>query len=105
AAPTIFSAVHGNDRPRLALPVRSLLMPLTALDVEPALSRWSGLAGGAVRLINHSENHTFQIDTQGQGSFTLRIHRPGYQSQPSIESELAWLAALRRDTGLPIPEP
>ena len=80
-------------------------MPLTALDVEPALSRWSGLAGGAVRLINHSENHTFQIDTQGQGSFTLRIHRPGYQSQPSIESELAWLAALRRDTGLPIPEP
>jgi Ser/Thr protein kinase RdoA (MazF antagonist) len=93
------------DRPRLAPPVRSLPMPLTAPDIEPALSRWSGLAGGAVRLINHSENHTFQVDTPEQGSFTLRIHRPGYQSRPSIESELAWLAALRRDTALAIPEP
>lgn len=80
-------------------------MPLTALEVEPALSSWTEVAGGTARLINHSENQTFQIDTPGRGSFTLRVHRTGYQSIDSIESELAWVAALRRDTDLPIAEP
>lgn len=80
-------------------------MPLTAREVEPALGAWDEVAGGAARLINHSENQTFQIDTPEQGTFTLRIHRTGYQSRAAIESELAWLAALRRDTTLPIPEP
>src|SRR5690606_5522453 len=32
-------------------------------------------------------------------------HRPGYQTAASIESELAWLAALRRDTDLPVVRP
>lgn len=81
-------------------------MPLTAREVEPALSCWDAVDGGAPpRLINHSENQTFQIDTARQGSFTLRVHRTGYQSRDSIESELAWLTALRRDTALRIPEP
>lgn len=80
-------------------------MPLTAREVEPALARWSQLDGGTARLINLSENQTFQIDTPDQGSFTLRVHRTGYQSPASIESELAWLLALRRDTALAIPEP
>ncbi|MHA6692813.1 phosphotransferase enzyme family protein [Devosia sp. A449] len=80
-------------------------MPLTAREIEPALSNWGEVEGGSARLINHSENHTFLIETPNQGRFTLRIHRPGYQSRPSIESELAWLLALRRDTDLAIPEP
>lgn len=80
-------------------------MPLTAREVEPGLSAWHEVDGGSARLINHSENQTFQIDTAGQGSFTLRVHRTGYQSRASIESELAWLMALRRDTQLSIPEP
>jgi Ser/Thr protein kinase RdoA (MazF antagonist) len=80
-------------------------MPITALDVGPALSLWDGVARGAVRLINHSENQTFRIDTADSGSYALRVHRTGYQSRPSIESELAWLAALHRDTTLSIPEP
>ena len=80
-------------------------MPLMAREIEPALSFWREVEGGSARLINHSENQTFQIDTPGQGSFTLRVHRTGYQSEASIESELAWLTALRRDTALAIPEP
>jgi Ser/Thr protein kinase RdoA (MazF antagonist) len=80
-------------------------MPLTAREVEPALSCWDDVAGATARLINHSENQTFQLDTPAQGSFTLRVHRTGYQSRASIESELAWLMALRRDTALSIPEP
>jgi Ser/Thr protein kinase RdoA (MazF antagonist) len=80
-------------------------MPLTARDVEPALSFWAEVEGAEARLINHSENQTFLLDTPGQGRFTLRVHRAGYQSRASIESELAWLMALRQDTVLPIPEP
>lgn len=80
-------------------------MPLSPRDIQPALSRWPELAGARARLINHSENQTFLVETERWGRFTLRIHRPGYQSRPSIESELAWMAALRRDTDVPIPEP
>jgi Ser/Thr protein kinase RdoA (MazF antagonist) len=35
----------------------------------------------------------------------LRIHRPQVHTAQTIESELAWLRALRRDTGLGVPEP
>lgn len=80
-------------------------MPLTARDVEPALSCWAEVDCGSARLINHSENQTFLVDGAGQDRFTLRVHRVGYQSQASIDSELAWLMALRRDTALAIPEP
>jgi Ser/Thr protein kinase RdoA (MazF antagonist) len=80
-------------------------MPLTARDVGPALSLWDEADGGTARLINHSENQTFLVETPGRGAFTLRVHRTGYQSRTSIESELAWLMALRRDTDLAIPEP
>jgi Ser/Thr protein kinase RdoA (MazF antagonist) len=80
-------------------------MPLTGREVGPALSSWDEVDGGTARLINHSENQTFLVDTLGGGAFTLRVHRTGYQSRASIESELAWLMALRRDTDLSIPEP
>ena len=80
-------------------------MTLTAHDVGPALLLWDELAGGTARLINHSENHTFLIETPEQGAFTLRVHRAGYQSRASVQSELAWLTALHHDTALPVPEP
>ena len=80
-------------------------MPLTAHEIEPVLACWDEVDGARARLINYSENHTFQLDTPARGSFTLRIHRTGYQSRGSVESELAWLQALLRDTALPVPEP
>jgi len=80
-------------------------MPLTSREEEPALGLWHGLEGSTARLINHSENETFRIDAVNGQRFTLRIHRPGYQNSASIESELAWLTALRGSTDLLIPEP
>ncbi|ODT67679.1 MAG: hypothetical protein ABS75_23190 [Pelagibacterium sp. SCN 63-23] len=80
-------------------------MSLTAQDLEPALVRWPDLNGARPHLVNHSENHTFRLDAPGVGTFMLRVHRPGYQSRSNIEAELAWLAALQRDTGLSIPDP
>ena len=40
-----------------------------------------------------------------EGQYLLRIHYPPYQTADAIELELAWLAAMRRDAGLPVPEP
>lgn len=75
-------------------------MPLDPQDLREATKLWPQLSGAAGRLINYSENHTFLFD-----GYTLRVHRPDYQSPETIESELAWLAALRRDTDLPVAEP
>ena len=68
------------------------------------LDLWREAADGGATLINLSENHTFRIDAPA-GRAVLRVHRPGYQTAASIESELAWLAALRRDTDLPVVRP
>jgi Ser/Thr protein kinase RdoA (MazF antagonist) len=70
-----------------------------------ALHLWAETAEGTARLLNHSENHTFLVENAAGQAFSLRVHRPGYQSRASIQSELAWLQALRRDTGLPVAEP
>ena len=80
-------------------------MPMTAQDIAPALALWPELRGARAELVNHSENQTFRVDTADRRVFMLRVHRTGYQSVQSIDSELAWLLALRRDTALPIPEP
>jgi Ser/Thr protein kinase RdoA (MazF antagonist) len=73
---------------------------------EGALPAW-GLDLAAVRLtpLRHAENTTFRVDDPATGArWCLRIHRPGYQTAAAIRSELAWLAALRRDTDLCVPE-
>ena len=80
-------------------------MPMTSMAVGPALQRWPGLNGARTHLVNHSENQTFRVDTADGQCFMLRVHRAGYQSTLSIQSELAWLQALQRDTSLPIPQP
>ena len=57
-----------------------------------------GLApDSTLTLLNVSENATFAVDdpVSGQRS-ALRLHRPGYHSLAAIESELQWIAALRR---------
>lgn len=68
------------------------------------LELWHETVGGRATLINLSENHTYRIDAP-QGTSVLRLHRPGYQSEASICSELAWLQALSRDTSLPVVRP
>lgn len=80
-------------------------MPLSGREIETALAAWSQLDGGSAHLVNHSENETFRVETPANGRFSLRLHRLGYQSPETIESELAWLSALRRETDLAIPEP
>lgn len=77
---------------------------LDSLDVERWLGLWHETAGGRATLINVSENHTFRVDGPAGSRHILRLHRRGYQSRAAIESELAWVSALRR-IGMPVPRP
>lgn len=49
-----------------------------------------------IKLLNISENATFLVSDPISGrSSVLRVNRPGYHSRQAIESELAWIRALR----------
>lgn len=80
-------------------------MLLDQRDIDLALSLWPQLSGARATLINVSENQIYRIDATNGERYALRVHRPGYQSNAAIKSELAWLEALRHDTDLRISEP
>jgi Ser/Thr protein kinase RdoA (MazF antagonist) len=78
------------------------------------------LGDAEFHLIQRGENTTFRVKAPPRqtvssqqtspdalyrpGYFLLRIHRPGYQDEGAVASELTWLAALRA-AGLAVPEP
>lgn len=73
-----------------------------------ALAKYELPAGATVTMINLSENATYRVDDPASGGrWALRVHREGYHSKTAIESELAWLTALRRDRAAltPVPRP
>ena len=47
-------------------------------------------------------NRTYLIEA-GPSRWVLRVHRPGYQRRAAIESELAWMTALRDVMAVPEP--
>jgi Ser/Thr protein kinase RdoA (MazF antagonist) len=56
-------------------------------------------------LLAHRHNTCFRVDTVEGQRYVLRIHRAGTPTVESVSAELAWLAALRRDTTLEVPAP
>ena len=60
-----------------------------------------------VRLITNSFNGIFRVDTAGGEKFVLRVCRPTETENglARLRSEMMWLAALRRDTDVQVPEP
>ncbi|MGH2616123.1 MAG: phosphotransferase enzyme family protein [Thermomicrobiales bacterium] len=74
---------------------------LGAYDVQPV----------RVAPVRRGDNAAFRVETSDGQRYVLRIHRvrgtPWHPVRSSAEvgSELAWLAALRRDTDLVVPEP
>jgi Ser/Thr protein kinase RdoA (MazF antagonist) len=69
--------------------------------------RWlPGETDVAVTLIAISENATFRVAVAGRDSFVVRMHRPGYLgSLARARSELVWVEAVARDTGIRTPTP
>jgi Ser/Thr protein kinase RdoA (MazF antagonist) len=70
---------------------------------ERAAHAYGCAPGSTVQLLNISENATYLIEDPGQGPSILRVHRLGYHTEAEIESELAWLDALRAEAGVRTP--
>ena len=69
-----------------------------------ALAQYGVDPDAELTLLNVSENATYAVDDPATGERTvLRIHRHGYHDGVEIESELAWLEALREDAGVRTP--
>ncbi|MEM6480930.1 MAG: phosphotransferase [Pseudomonadota bacterium] len=59
-----------------------------------------------IELLTVSENATFRADDpQRAAPVIFRVHRPGYHTCAEIESELAWIEALREAKVVDIPAP
>lgn len=63
-----------------------------------------------ISLISHMNNATFRIQGRDRAErksqqYVLRVNRPGFQDHAAIQSELAWMRALRDQEGLVVPDP
>lgn len=84
------------DRPGRTRRLRRLAeAALTAYDVPVA--RLSPLGRG--------HNTTFRVDGADGHRYVLRVQRPDGPSAAQVRSEMAWLAALCRETDLVVPRP
>jgi Ser/Thr protein kinase RdoA (MazF antagonist) len=70
-----------------------------------ALPRYGRAADAPLQLLSLSENATYLAGdpTDPADRLVLRVHRPGYHDLAAIESELAWMAALRTQTPVVTP--
>jgi Ser/Thr protein kinase RdoA (MazF antagonist) len=55
--------------------------------------------------LRHEDNTTFRVDAADGERYVLRIHRPSRKTVAQVRSEMTWLAALRRETKLAVPQP
>src|SRR6516162_7151923 len=79
--------------------------PLTGQlrDLAGAALRQQGIAVKRLRWMGQHTNHLFRCDTGTGERLVVRVCRPGGRSDAELDAELAWLAALARDTGLTVP--
>jgi Ser/Thr protein kinase RdoA (MazF antagonist) len=68
--------------------------PASAEKAQAATALYPISARCRAELVRYGENTTYRV-SDGQVSLALRLARPGYQSRAGIESELAWMSALR----------
>lgn len=70
-----------------------------------------GITPVRLMALDHLENTTFRVDVPGGDPYVLRIHRTSGspvhppRSVEEVRSETTWLAALRWEAGLAVPEP
>jgi Ser/Thr protein kinase RdoA (MazF antagonist) len=74
--------------------------------LHEALPQWGLPTQSGLRLLTISENATFLAEApEGGRRLILRVHRPDYHSVAEIESELAWIQALRACGAVLTPAP
>lgn len=70
---------------------------------KAALGAWD-LPDGTPRLIKNRENAVFEVVGPNGIRAALRLHRPGYQTDEAIRSELIWTQELGK-VGMQLPRP
>ncbi len=78
-------------------------------DIEAIAFARAALVAWAVpdttpRLIKNRENAVFEVVAPDGGRAALRLHRPGYQTDAAIRSELVWAQELAK-AGMELPRP
>ncbi|GHG32967.1 MULTISPECIES: phosphotransferase enzyme family protein [Amycolatopsis] len=53
----------------------------------------------------HGHNTSFRVDGADGHRYVLRVQRPDGPGVAQVRAEMAWLATLRRETGLVVPQP
>jgi Ser/Thr protein kinase RdoA (MazF antagonist) len=81
-------------RPPDGEPAQRARLELIARD---AVARHGLSPQTTVTLLNISENATYAVEEPDGVRSVIRVHRPGYHSTAAIESELAWIEALRAE--------
>lgn len=72
---------------------------------QAALAAWD-VTDTTPRLIKNRENAVFEVVAPNGARAALRLHRPGYQTDAAIRSELVWAQGLARaGMNLPCPIP
>jgi Ser/Thr protein kinase RdoA (MazF antagonist) len=91
-----------QQRPPDGDPARRGRLEAIARD---ALRAYGIGADAVLTLLTVSENATYAVDDPATGERSvLRVHRPGYHTRTAIESELAWIAAVRAEHVVRTPE-
>jgi Ser/Thr protein kinase RdoA (MazF antagonist) len=62
-----------------------------------------GVAVERLRWMGEHSNYLFRCDTPAGDRLVVRVCLPGRRSDAELDAELAWLAALARDTDLTVP--
>lgn len=92
-----------------------MLQPFETLSYENQLAHLAEAARSALRsydypnsdvhAVAYLSNAVFEVHTPDGGHFALRLHLPGRKRLEWIKSELIWLASVRRNTALCVPQP
>jgi Ser/Thr protein kinase RdoA (MazF antagonist) len=61
-------------------------------------------ASAALTRFTLTENSTYRVSEPGRTPLVLRVYRPGGRPAVEVQSELAWMGALRRELGPILPD-
>lgn len=70
-----------------------------------ALPSWGYPSDSYLTLLNITENATYKVEYTGYKPIIMRVHRLIYAEKESIETEIAWIKSLHRDTDLHLATP
>jgi len=87
----------------IPVPHETLMERLNVL-ANQSLHRWEVPEDAAARLINVSENATYQVEAKNGFKSVLRIHRQDYHTRNAILCEHAWSQALNESGAVRTPE-